>query len=36
MLASRENEVSKSGELCWQVGKVKSVSRGSDTGKSGK
>ena len=36
MLASRESDVGKSGELCWQVGKVKSVSQGSEVGKSGK
>ena len=36
MLACRESEVGKSGERCWQVGKVKSVSQGSDVGKSGK
>ena len=33
MLASRENEVGKSGEWCWQVGKVKSLSQGNDVGK---
>ena len=36
MLAIRESEVGKSGERCWQVGKVKSVSQGSDVGKSRK
>ena len=36
MLASRESEVVKSAEWCWQVGKVKSVSQGTDVGKSGK
>ena len=36
MLASRESEVGKSGLSGWQVGKVMSVSQGSDVGKSGK
>ena len=36
MLASRKSEVGKSRELCWQVGKVKSLSQRSDVGKSGK
>ena len=36
MLASRESEVGKSRDWCWQVGKVMSVSQGSDVGKSGK
>ena len=29
MLASRESEIGKSGDRCWQVGKMKSVSQGS-------
>ena len=36
MLVSRESEVGKSGSDCLQVGKMKSVSQGSDVGKSGK
>ena len=36
MLASRECEVSKSGELCWQVGDLSPVFRGSEVCKSGK
>ena len=35
MLASRESEVGKSGERGRQVGKVKSVTQGSEVGKSG-
>ena len=41
MLVNRKSKVGKSGEWCWQVGKVKSVSQGvrlasreSDVGKS--
>ena len=36
MLASRESEVGKSGELCRQVGDLGPVCRGSEVCKSGK
>ena len=36
MLACRESEVGKSGELCWQVGDLSPVCRGSEVCKSRK